>query len=369
MARKTKKNNPFSESCTEIECANTDPKMIAAKGKMDGWPCWKSPAARTIDLTDYEIIIMNTSAGKDSQAAMQRLVDVATEQGVMDRITVVHCDLGRAEWQGVKELAVRQAEAYGLPIRVVSRQARGGNDILGQVEHERHKWPAIGIAQFCTSDHKTSQAGIVVTELIGDIREAEGFARLSNKRHVKVLQVLGLRAQESTRRGAKLPVENRQTNKSKTEDEWLPIFDWTTEEVWSCIRSNALESHPAYDLGMSRLSCCFCVVAKLSDLRISAKANKGTLAEYVKVERRVDAYQRANVQSVELWDARTGQSPRKAITGHTFKQGWSLESLWAETYPDEDVDAGALRLVATGATGTGRGPMWSSRNSRCRNAA
>jgi 3'-phosphoadenosine 5'-phosphosulfate sulfotransferase (PAPS reductase)/FAD synthetase len=338
MARNSK-SDPFSESCIELECADLDPRMIAAEGKMDGWPCWKAPAARTIDLTSYEIIVMNTSAGKDSQAAMQRLVEVATEQGVMDRITVVHCDLGRSEWQGVRELAVRQAEAYGLPVRVVSRQERGGNDLLDQVEHERHAWPAIGLAQFCTSDHKTSQAGTVVTELIGDLREAEGFKRGSTKRHVRVLQVLGLRAQESSRRAAKLPVENRKTNASKTEDEWLPIFDWTTERVWECIRSNGLESHPAYELGMSRLSCCFCVVAKLEDLQISGRANKDLLAEYVRVERRVDAWQRANVQAVELWDARIGESPRKAITGHTFKQGWSLESLWTELYPHEDVDA------------------------------
>lgn len=293
----------FSDACCEVEMSAKDRLMVAAHQKMEAY--------RSIDLTVYDVILVNTSAGKDSQCAMHRTVELAREQGVMDRVRVVHCDLGRVEWEGVKDLAVRQAAAYGLGCRVVSRDK---GDLLDQVEHERGKWPAIGIAQFCTSDHKTSQAAKYVTELVGDVRAAKGFARRSNKCHVRVLQVLGLRAQESKRRAEKEPfyTDTRHSNNSKTEDVWLPIFDWTTEQVWSCIRGNELEPHPAYGLGMTRLSCCFCVLASLNDLRVSGRANKELLREYVQVERRV---------------------------GHTFKNGWAIESLWAELYPNEPVDA------------------------------
>lgn len=294
--------NLFNDTCCEVEMSAADARMVAAHAKME--------AFRSVDLTVYDVILINTSAGKDSQCAMHRTVELAREQGVMDRVHVVHCDLGRVEWEGVRELAVRQAAAYGLDCRVVSREQ---GDLLDQVEFERKAWPAIGIAQFCTSDHKTSQAAKYVTELCGDVREAKGFSRRSTKCHVRVLQVLGLRAQESKRRAEKDPfgTDARRSNGSKTEDIWLPIFDWTTEQVWDCIRSNGLEPHPAYALGMTRLSCCFCVLASLSDLRVSGKANKELLREYVKVERRV---------------------------GHTFKNGWAIEELWTELYPNEPVE-------------------------------
>lgn len=235
---------------------------------------------------------------------------------MLDRVTAVHCDLGRSEWAGTKELAERQCAAYGLPLVVTSRN---GNDLLDQVQYERKAWPAIGLAQYCTSDHKTAVAAKVVTQLTKDVRTAEGYAPLSPQRKVRVLQVLGIRAQESSRRGAREPMSCRTDNRLKQEDEWFPIFDYTTEQVWDRIKASGVEHHSAYDKGMSRLSCCFCVVAKLADLRIAGQENKGLLAEYVQVERAI---------------------------GHSFKQGWAIEQLWAELYGEEDVDAAAAQAVA-----------------------
>ena len=94
---------------------------------------------------------------------MHRTVELAREQGVMDRVHVVHCDLGRVEWEGVRELAVRQAAAYGLDCRVVSREK---GDLLDQVEFERKAWPAIGIAQFCTGDPTMGPVGRVIRKIL-----------------------------------------------------------------------------------------------------------------------------------------------------------------------------------------------------------
>lgn len=279
-----------------------DRRMVEARRKMAPY--------RSIDLTQYEVIVANTSAGKDSLVSLDVLAELAREQGVMDRVTVVHADLGRCEWEGVAELAARQAARYGWGLTVVQRP---GNDLLDQVEHERKAWPAMGIAQFCTSDHKTSQVAKLVTKLVGDVREAAGFKRRSTKRHVKVLQVLGIRAQESKRRADKQPyyTDERRSNSGKTEDIWYPVFDWTTEEVWERINGRGLEAHHAYELGMSRLSCCFCVLASLKDLRISGRQHKELLGQYVGVEKRIN---------------------------HTFKNGWAIEDLWNELYSGEPTE-------------------------------
>ncbi len=75
----------------------------------------------TPDLTDYDVILINTSGGKDSQTMMRRVYDLACRAGVTDRLFAVHADLGRVEWEGVPELAKAQAFHYGIPFRVVKR--------------------------------------------------------------------------------------------------------------------------------------------------------------------------------------------------------------------------------------------------------
>ena len=89
-----------------------------------------APAAGPLDLSAYDVILVNSSAGKDSQAMLTYLVELADRQGVdRARILVVHADLGRVEWRGTRELAERQAAAYGLRFEVVARD----EDLLDQI--------------------------------------------------------------------------------------------------------------------------------------------------------------------------------------------------------------------------------------------
>ena len=55
----------------------------------------------TPDLKSYDFIVINTSAGKDSQAMMEYVMGLAKEAGITDRVIAVHCDLGRVEWGAV----------------------------------------------------------------------------------------------------------------------------------------------------------------------------------------------------------------------------------------------------------------------------
>lgn len=65
-------------------------------------------------LADFDAILVNSSDGKDSQAMLGVVATAAAAQGVLDRVTVLYCDLGHVVWPGTRELAERQAAHYGV---------------------------------------------------------------------------------------------------------------------------------------------------------------------------------------------------------------------------------------------------------------
>jgi 3'-phosphoadenosine 5'-phosphosulfate sulfotransferase (PAPS reductase)/FAD synthetase len=254
----------------------------------------------SLDLTAYDVILVNTSAGKDSQVMLDYVYGMAAAQGVQDRVQAVHCDLGRSEWAGVKALAQAQCDRYGVPLHVISRD----RDLLHQVEFERGMWPS-SAARFCTSDHKRDQVAKVITKLV------ESWSlRTYGRRRVKgvqarVLNCIGLRAQESATR-AQEPVfkaQDRGTSGARQIDRWLPIHDWSEAQVWDLIRGKGLPYHAAYDLGMPRLSCVFCIFAPERALLTAGYHNRPLLDAYVGVETR---------------------------TGHTFKHNAPLIAIQAK---------------------------------------
>ncbi len=228
--------------------------------------------ANTPTLSNYDLIVVNSSAGKDSQAMLDYVMELAKAEGVTDRVLVVHCDLGRVEWKGTRELAEEQAAHYGLRFIAVSRPQ---GDLLDQVE-ARGMWPS-STARFCTSDHKRAQVYKVFTQLV---------AEQNVNRPVRILNCQGIRSQESPARAKKTPFQfdKMASNGKRTIDTWFPIFDWTVGEVWARIKASGVRSHYAYELGMPRLSCAFCIFAPVKALVLAGQHNTELLAEYVRVE-------------------------------------------------------------------------------------
>jgi 3'-phosphoadenosine 5'-phosphosulfate sulfotransferase (PAPS reductase)/FAD synthetase len=257
----------------------------------------------TVNLASYDVILINSSAGKDSQAMLTHLVERADAEGVSrDRIVVVHADLGRVEWEGTRELAEKQAAVYGLRFETVARS----EDLLDQVV-TRHNtlrakgdtttpaWPS-SQARYCTSDQKTSQVAKIMTKLAADHRAAHP------DRPIRILNCLGIRAAESPARAKKIPFgpDAAATNGRRIVDRWLPIFDWSEEQVWDTIRRSGLPYHPAYDAGMPRLSCMFCVLAGRTELVLSARLNPAMAQEYLAVERLVGHTFKADLSMAEI---------------------------------------------------------------------
>jgi len=239
-----------------------------------------------IRLTDYDYIVVNSSGGKDSQTALRFIAKQAAVEEVSDRVLVAHADLGQVEWDGTKDLAQRQAEHYGFRFLAI---ARPQGDLLQHIE-QRGKFPS-STARYCTSDHKRGQIAKLYTQL----RKEKGG-------HVKILNVLGMRAEESPARAKLVPfkVNERESNGVKTIHDWLPIHDWTLEDVWADIKASGVEHHPAYDLGMPRLSCVFCIFAPRSALLLAGKHNRDLLDRYVEVEKKIDHTFRQDVSLLEI---------------------------------------------------------------------
>lgn len=241
-----------------------------------------------VQMSDYDIVVVNTSGGKDSQTMMRVLATQAEREGVSDRLVAVHADLGRVEWPGTATLAETQADHYGLRFIKVTRPQ---GDLLDHIE-DRHRtlrakgdtttapWPS-SAARYCTSDHKRGQVRRVLTGLVRE---------LDLDRPARVLNCMGLRAQESSARAKKVAFRYDASASGKGTVrkvwEWLPILDWTIDEVWADIRAHDVPHHEAYDQGMPRLSCCFCVLASRPALVRAAQLAPDLAERYVALEAR-----------------------------------------------------------------------------------
>lgn len=245
--------------------------------------------ADAMDLSKWDIVLINTSGGKDSQAMLDHVVRLAREQGMTDRLVAVHADLGDEEWEGTKELAQEQAEHYGVRFLVAKRDDTILDYVLRRDAMLKGKgkvtppWPS-STARWCTSDFKRAPIRKVVTALVKEVRTARGW-KMRDGNKVNVLNCMGLRAQESPARAKRGAIETSDaSNGIRNVVDWHPILNWTEKQVWENIQASGVRHHEAYDRGMPRLSCCFCILASKSALVRAAQLRPELLQRYIEVE-------------------------------------------------------------------------------------
>jgi 3'-phosphoadenosine 5'-phosphosulfate sulfotransferase (PAPS reductase)/FAD synthetase len=121
-------------------------------------------------------------------------------------------------------------------------------------------------------------------------------------KQTRILNCYGFRAEESPARKKKLPFApyKRASNGRRQVDDWLPIHDWKVAQVWERIRQVGTQRHPAYDLGMPRLSCRFCIFAPRGALLIAGKHSPDLLAEYVAVEKEISHTFRVGLSLIDI---------------------------------------------------------------------
>jgi DNA sulfur modification protein DndC len=211
------------------------------------------------------LFVVNHSGGKDSQAMLIAL----RAMGIPDaQLVIVHAELPEVDWEGIPQHI--EANSFGLPIHT----CKAVKTFFEMVEH-RQAFPSPTLRQ-CTSDLKRGPIEKLVRQIAGP--------------GSLIVNCMGLRAAESTSRAKatvfKLGRDKLQGN-GRTWYEWLPIHGMSTDEVFETIAAAGQEPHWAYKAGMTRLSCCFCVMSSRGDLHTAATLKPELARRYAETERRI----------------------------------------------------------------------------------
>ncbi|GHP00853.1 hypothetical protein KSF_109000 [Reticulibacter mediterranei] len=213
------------------------------------------------------------SGGIDGATAAAYAFSNLRANGYQGPFIGIHSDLGRVEHTDSQPQCQRLCDQLGIELVVVRRQSGDMMDRWLQRWRDNVNrysqllcvklvlpWSTASM-RFCTSELKTA---IICRELV------QRFPGQT------ILQILGIRWDESPDR-AKAPICTPQPKLfSKTLGtngySWNPILAWEKEQCFEYHRAHGLSIHEAYRHGMSRISCIFCILAKLSDL-VAATAN------------------------------------------------------------------------------------------------
>ena len=228
------------------------------------------------------IFCINHSGGKDSQAMFHYIHRHVPES----QIIVIHALLPEVDWDGVEEHVI--TTTLGVPLYT----CKSRRTLLQMIE-ERGMFPSPKNRQ-CTSDLKR-----------GPIQKV-----IRNTGHKLVVNCMGMRAQESSGRSklTTFKISEANTNAKREWYDWLPIHHWLIEEVFEVIASVGQKPHWAYEKGMSRLSCCFCIMSNKQDLTTAAKLNPELYKRYVDLEK-------STGQVMMMPSKKLGRLTLEAITG------------------------------------------------------
>ena len=216
------------------------------------------------------LVAINSSGGKDSQAMTVLLSRIVPRE----QLLVVHAPLGEVEWPGTIE-HIKSTLPHGVPL--ILARTSSGKSLLESIE-ERGRFPSPSV-RWCTSSTKRGPIE----------RELRRFLRSHPQFGGRLVNAMGMRAEESAARARKLPWKrsDRNSKAGRSWYDWLPIFDLTEDQVFDVIRAAGQSPHPAYGMGMSRLSCVFCIMASRADLRTAARLQPALYARYVRLEERI----------------------------------------------------------------------------------
>lgn len=221
-----------------------------------------------IDLLNRQApVAVGVSGGKDSHAVAWALAQEL--KGYAGPKVLIHADLGSTEWLDSHPACQRIADRIGWELITCSRPAGG------MMERWRSRWlssirryiemetvavvlpwstPAM---RFCTSELKVDPICSALKKRFGK---------------VPILNVTGIRGEESDARAAQPIVAPGGAKLPPGSLTWRPIHAWLLQDVWDAIAASGVAAHEAYRMfGSSRVSCRFCILANEADLKASLK--------------------------------------------------------------------------------------------------
>ena len=211
------------------------------------------------------LFVGNHSGGKDSQATALELQSVVPAS----QLIFVHAHLEEVEWEGSEEFI--RSTIGNAPLLVAQAKTS-----FFQMVERRGMFPSPKNRQ-CTSDLKRGPIE----------REIRRYLKLHPEHRGQVVSCMGMRAQESVGRSRLVPLKLNQRNSVAGREwyDWLPIHDWSTEQVFHRITEAGQQPFWVYRAGMSRKSCPFCIMSSETDMCTAARLKPDLYRRYVKAER------------------------------------------------------------------------------------
>lgn len=232
------------------------------------------------------VAAIGVSGGKDGACAALLVIEHLDRIGHTGPRVLVHADLGRVEWKDSLPSCQRLADHLGMELLVVKRaagdlmdrwQVRWRNNVARYADLSCVKlilpWSTSAM-RFCTSELKSS---VIMSALRKRFPDSD------------ICNVTGVRAAESAARKkmAVSKIEKKLQRKDAAGLSWNAIHELEVEEVYKVITDAGLALHEGYTkYGSSRISCAFCILGSLADMKASASCedNHKIYIEMVELE-------------------------------------------------------------------------------------
>ncbi len=101
-----------------------------------------------------------------------------------------------------------------------------------------------------------------------------------------IVNCTGIRAEESTARSKQTPfkLNNRMSKAGRVVYDWMPIFDYSLNDVFDLIKICDQVPFWTYERGMSRCSCKICIMSSYQDVHVASLLDPGYVDEIEELE-------------------------------------------------------------------------------------
>ena len=166
------------------------------------------------------LVAISTSGAKDSQA-MTILISRIVPR---DQLVAIHAPLAKVEWPGTIEHIERTVPDC---VPLILAPVTSGKSLLDSIE-ERGRFPSASVL-WCTSSQKRAPIE----------RELRRYLKAHPQFGGRLVNAMGMRAEESAARASKLPWKrnDRNSRAGRSWFDWLPIFGLTETQVFDVIRA------------------------------------------------------------------------------------------------------------------------------------
>lgn len=251
--------------------------LAAQAGAADVQTTWFD--CETPDLDSYDRIVLCMSGGKDSIAALMRLVDLGVD---MTRVELWHHDVDGTDsqlfdWTFMKSYNQALAKEFNLPLYFSWVDGGLEGELLREdsLPGDHHIETPDGLivlgrdrAKPGTRLRFPQQSASLATRWCSSVAKIDVGRRALNAQDrfldSRTLFITGERRQESAGRAKYNQLEahacdRRAGSLGRYVDHWRPVLNWTEEQVWDAFTRHQILAPVPYRLGWGRSSCMTCI--------------------------------------------------------------------------------------------------------------